>query len=58
MTEAQKRDDWIRWVKSSNGDYLPKAIWAVWKNDGEGMLNQVLKACKLERTVDVIKGMG
>jgi len=59
MTDSEKIADWKRWVgQALNTDYLPKAIHAIYVTDGEGMLHQVLKACKLEKTSEVIKQMG
>ena len=59
MTDSQKIAEWLRWIKTAEGtDYFAKAILAVYLTDGEKMLHAVLKAGKLEKTADVIKGMG
>ena len=59
LNDTEKVNDWKRWVDRSRGsDYLPKALWSVLQTDGEKMFHAVLKATKLEKTVDVIKDMG
>lgn len=59
MNDTEKVADWKRWVDRAKGtDYLPKALWAVLATDGERMLFQVLRATNMEKSADVIKGMG
>ena len=56
-TELTKErvSDWVRLYRQSPLKYEMNTLISVLKNDGEGMLREVLKALKLERSLDLVK---
>lgn len=57
MSDSEKVSDWVRWVNSSPEGYKAKALWAVWKADGDEILRRVLKKTGLEKTEDLVKAL-
>lgn len=55
MTEAEKIQDWVRWYRSAPSGYQQRALEAVVASDGMRMLGAVLKAMKLESSVDLVR---
>ena len=57
MTEAQRKEEWIRWYKASSPGYQTNALLAILKNDGEKMLRAVLKDLQLMDSVTLLQEM-
>lgn len=53
MNDSERKEEWVRYLKicalRSNG------LLSILKNDGEKMLQDVLKALKLNTAMDLIK---
>jgi hypothetical protein len=58
LTETEKVAEWIHFYKASPKGYQANALRAILKNDGEKLLNRVLRELKLEKTVDLLNEMG
>jgi hypothetical protein len=57
MTEAQRKEEWVRWYKVSSPGYQTNALLAVLKNDGEKMLRAVLKELGLTDSAALLMEM-
>ena len=55
LTETEKKMDWVRYYRASPGRYEMRALIAVFENDGEKMLEEVLKELGLLSGVDLVK---
>lgn len=53
MTPAERRDEWLRYFKAATLKF--NALRAVYEQDGEEMLANVLKALNLKSALDVVK---
>lgn len=56
-TETDTVHDWIAYYKASPKLYQALALLAVLRNDGEKVLNRVLRELGLDRTADLLKAM-
>lgn len=55
MNERERIQEWVRFYKLSPLKYEMNALLAVYKNDGEEMLQSVLKELGLLRSLDLVK---
>ena len=55
MNDKERVGEWVRFYKQSPLKYEMNALIAVYKNDGEGMLQSVLKELGLLQSVDLVK---
>ena len=55
MTEAERVKNWCAFYKQSPQKYNMNALLAVLKNDGEKMLQAVLRELGLERSLELVK---
>ncbi len=55
MTDSEKISEWERFVLASQPDYRYRAIQAVYKNDGQRILEGVLKKLNIRSVVDLVK---
>jgi hypothetical protein len=53
MSELEKQAEWVRYYQASH--LKMNALHSVLKNDGEGMLDRVLKKLGLASASDVVK---
>lgn len=56
-SESEVVKDWIAFYKASPKGYQAKALGAVLRNDGEKILNRVLRELQLEKTADLLRAM-
>lgn len=55
MSERDRVKEWVGFYKASPLNYQMNALIAVYKNDGDKMLEKVLSELGLERSSDLVK---
>lgn len=55
MTENEKKNEWLRFIKTSQPSYKLNALKAVLETDGAAMLEACLGELGLLRSVDLVK---